>query len=251
MNYDGVDLTKYLHIIDIERPLLPPQEVIDKRIVGKDGSYFLSVRHQPINIPVTVTFQGDEETSYREKTRLLAGLLNKNEPKRLVFDDEPGVYIKAILSDSTEITNLVNSGETVLNFYCSEPFYYEIDDETFSYSNLGNEEEFDITRTRGNVTSFPWIEIEGTNSSGAITIETHNTKITFDGELSPGETLVLDSKLVTSFTEEVDGSKRSENNNLSTMIFPLLEVGVNNFKISSTDGAKIDELRIYANSNWV
>lgn len=248
MLYDGFDFSPYLDISDIGRPLLPPQEVLSKTIIGKDGAYFLDKRHEPIEIPVEVSFHEDLDMTYREKTRFIAGQLNKREPKRLIFDDEPNVYIEGIIMDTTEIENLIKAGETTLNFYCPDPYYYEVEDEVFTYNSPG---AYDFTRVKGNTESYPILEIEGGNSVGEITIDTDNTKITFDGKLASGEILVLDSKLITAYIIQADGTKRSANNDIDTMDFPLLVVGANHIDLSVSGDASILEFRIYANSMWV
>jgi len=246
--YDGFNFNPYLDISDIGRPLLPPQEVLSKIIIGKDGAYFLAKRHESIEIPVEVSFHEDLELTFREKTRLISGNLNKHEPKRLIFDDEPNVYIEGIIRSSTDIENLIRAGETVLNFYCPDPFYYEINDEVFIYNLPGG---YDFTRVNGNVESFPRIEIEGENQNGNLIIETDNTKITFNGILSSGEILILDSKLITAYIIQSDGTRRSANNDIDTMDFPLLVVGANHIDFIVSGGASVQEARIYANSMWV
>jgi len=248
VKYDGFDFNPYLHISNINRPLLPPQDIMDKTIIGRHGAYFLAKRHEPITISVEVFFHEDLELTFREKTRLIAGNLNKQEPKRLIFDDEPNVYIEGIIRDSTEINNLVKSGETTLNFWCPEPYYYEIEDEVFTFSGTGG---YDFTREKGNVESFPRIEIDGTNSIGEIIIETDDTSITFDGNLESGETLVFDSKLITAYIVQRDGTTRSANDDIDTMDFPLLQVGVNHLDVSTTGNATVEQIRVYANSMWV
>jgi len=246
--YDGFDLSPYLDISDIGRPLLPPQEVISKTIIGKDGAYFLDKRHEPIEIPVEVSFHEDLDMTYREKTRFIAGQLNKKEPKWLIFDDEPNVYIEGIVRDSTDIENLIKAGEATLNFYCPDPYYYEIEDEVFTYNSPGG---YDFTRVKGNTESYPILEIKGVNYFGNIIIETDNTKITFNGNLISGEILVFDSKLITAYIVQTDGTKRSANNDIDTMDFPILVVGANHIDISVSGDASIQELRIYANSRWI
>lgn len=246
--YDGFDFRPYLDILDIGRPLLPPQDIMDKTIIGRSGAYFLDKRHKPIEIPVEVSFHEDVNLTYREKTRFIAGKLNQSEPKRLIFEDEPNVYINAIISDSTEIKNLIKAGQTTLTFYCPDPYYYEIEDEVFTYYGTGG---YDFTRLKGNVESYPLIEIEGTNSTGEIIIETDDTSIKFNGNLATGEVLTFDSKLVTAYIVQTDGTKRSANNDLNTMNFPILQVGANHIDVSTTGNATVSEIRIYANSMWV
>jgi predicted phage tail component-like protein len=248
MIYDNFNFSPYLIIQDIGRPLLPPRRITDKSIFGKSGSYFFGVQHEPIEIPVKVSFYEDIQLTYREKTRLIAGRLNKTEPKQLIFEDEPNVYINGIIRDSTDIDNLIRAGTSVLRFYCPDPFYYEIVDEVFTFNEVGT---YDIEREKGNIESLPTIEIRGVNHGGEIIIETDTTKITFNGLLDEGEVLVFDSKFITSYIIETNGERRSGNNDIDTMIFPYLIVGPNRLKVSTNGNAVVNEIKVYANSRWV
>lgn len=246
--YDGFNLSPYLLVRDIGKPLMPPQRINSMRILGRHGAYFLEKTHDPVVIPVDVMIHEDLDMSYAEMKRFLAGKLNKKEPKPIIFPDEPDRFIGGIISDTTDIRNLIEAGETILYFYCPDPYYYAIEDEVFSFSGVG---AFNFTREKGNEESEPIIEIRGANSGGEIILSADNTEMVFDGVLNKGETLVLDSKLVTSYIVQADGEKRSANDDLSTMEFPILEVGANQLSISVKGVAEVEETTVYARSRWI
>lgn len=248
MNYDNFDFSPYLIVNDIGRPLLPPQRLFTKEMQGKHGAYFFDKEHGPIILPVSVTIHEDLDMSYMEMKRFIAGNLNKKEPKRLIFEDEPDRYIEGIIQDETEINDLLEAGSTVLNFFCPDPFYYAIDDEVFSYNNAGT---FNFSRSKGNEESEPLIEIEGTNNGGIITLATDNTEINFDGVLRSGEILVFDSSFITSYVEQTDGVIRSANDDIDTMDFPIFPVGANKLIVSVQGKANVTAVRIYAKSRWI
>lgn len=248
ITYDGFDLSDYLLVIDIGRPLMPPQELTTKAILGRNGVYFIEKKHGPVVIPVEVMIYEDLGMTYSEMKRFLAEKLNKKSPKRLIFHDEPDRYIDAIIQDETEIRNLIQAGQGTLNFFCPDPYYYAIEDEVFTYNGPGG---FNFTRAKGNEESEPLIEIEGTNSGGAITIKTDNTEIVFDGRLSTGEILVLDSHFITAYVIQTNGSQRSANNDIDNMTFPILQVGANHVEIQCQGNATVNTVRIYARSRWI
>ncbi|WP_373896386.1 distal tail protein Dit [Virgibacillus sp. CBA3643] len=246
LKYDGFDLSNYLLVEDIGRPLLPPQTLETMSIYGRRGAYFLENQDDPITIPVDVTIYEQQGMTYRELTRFLAEKLNKSEPKQLIFEDEPNLYIDGILDGSTELETTVRVGQGTLNFYCPDPSYYAIEDEILTYNGTG---DYNFTREKGNTESYPLIEIEGENSNGTITIATDNTEINFEGDLSSGEVLVFDSDLITSYILQTDGEQRSANNDIDTMDFPIFQVGANNINISAS-GATVNDIRIYLRSRW-
>lgn len=247
INYDGFDLSNYLLVEDIGRPIMPPQELVTKSIYGRRGAYYLDKQDEPITIPVDVTIYEQPNMTYRQFTRFLASKLYKNEPKQLIFDDEPNVFIDAIIQGDTDLENMIEAGSGTLEFYCPDPSYYELNDEIFNLTVGKNE----VVREKGNTDSFPLIEIEGTNNGGIITISTDATEINFDGDLNDGDVLTLDSDLITSYIDRNDSERVSANNDVDTMDFPVLAVGLNHIEISTEGNATVNSVRITARSRWI
>ena len=247
INFNQVDLTDYLIVNDIFRPIMPSQSLYTKEVYGRRGVYYFDKQDEPLEIPVEVTIIEDSWKSYRELVRELAGVLSVNEPKRIIFADEPDRYVEGIVDGSTELDDVLYAGQGTITFFCPDPYYYAIEDEVFTHSGEGTE---NFTREKGNTESFPLIEIEGTNDGGIITLESDSTKIEFDGELREGETLVFDSDLITAYIEQADGDTRSANNDLNTMDFPYFQVGANQVSVTTSGNANVNEFTIYARSCW-
>lgn len=247
LNYDNFDFSPYLIVNEIKRPILAPQTLTTKTIAGRDGAYFFQKQHEPIIIPVEITILEDTIFTYRERIRFLSGKLNKDTVKPIVFSDEPNMFIDGIIQDSTELDEVLAIGKGVLNFYCPDPFYYAVEDEVFTFKTAGTHT---VVRNKGNTASLPIIEIKGINSLGTITVETNNSKITFNGKLNSGESLILDSKFMTSYVLKTNGSKPSANNFIDSMVFPQLKVGSNSIKVSVSGGATVSEIKVYAKSRW-
>lgn len=247
LKYDDFDFSPYLIVNYVGKPLLPPQTLFTKSIGGRPGAYFFEKKDEPIIIPVGITLSEDTLTNYFERKRFLSGHFNKERPKKIVFGNEPHMYIEGILEGSTDLDEIASFGQGVLNFFCPDPFYYAIDDEFFAFKDAG---KYSFRRDKGNTKSLPLVEIKGTNSNGVITLKASNTTINFDGTLKTGETLVFDSDLITSYILKENGEKESANDDIDTMTFPFLKMGLNEFEISIKDGATIQEVRIQARSRW-
>lgn len=245
--YDNFDFSDYLLVRDIGRPILPPQKLYYTNIFGRNSAYFFMKEHKPVILPVEVSIFEDSNMTYRQMVRFLGSKLNKSKPKKLIFLDEPNMFIKGIIDDTTDLNNLVKAGQGVISFFCPDPLYYEINDEIFTFNSTG---KHTVTRLKGNTESLPLIEIKGTNKNGIITIKTDYTTINYDGVLNKGETLVLDSNLITSYIVKSDGEKISANDDIDTMNFPYLEMGDNSFEFTVKDGATITEISIIARSRW-
>ncbi|KQB92100.1 MULTISPECIES: distal tail protein Dit [Geobacillus] len=248
ITYDGFDLSTYLLVRNIGRPLMPPQEITYMSIPGRHGAYFLEKRHEPVVIPVEVVIYEHLDLSYSELKRLLAGKLNKSEPKPIIFDDEPDRYINGIIQDQTEIRELIRAGEGTLNFFCPDPCYYAIEDEVFEFSGAG---VYVVNRQKGNEYSEPLIEIQGTCSGGAIGVRTPFTSVRFTGTLKQGETLVFDSHFITSYILDGYGNKRPANQYLDSMDFPFLDIEENEVEFLTEGNATIEKATVYARSRWI
>ena len=86
--------------------------------------------------------------------------------------------------------------------------------------------------------------------NGEITVETDFSEMTFDGELNVGETLVLDSELLTAKVVETDGNVRSAIPYLDKLDFPVLQPGTNHISITTKGDASLDNYRVKSNSRW-
>lgn len=171
--------------------------------------------------------------------------------KQLVLDEVPDRYFKARLSEAVDCERLLrSSGTFTLKFICPDPYGYALEDETFVVSEEG---EHEILRTTGNTASEPVYSIQGIVTSGTdsyISIITGGDELRVSGVLSEGETLIVDTSLVTA--KVVDSSGNTLRNGLPLLYelnFPVLETGSNTVVVT-TSNATFTELNIQANSRW-
>lgn len=171
--------------------------------------------------------------------------------KQLVLDDIPDRYFTARLSDAVDYERLIlTAGSFDLKFVCPDPFGYAQTDEIFAITAEG---ENTITRTKGNTDSLPVYLLKGMIPQGRATyvsIRTNDDELKVVGTLNDGETLVIDSGLVTA--KVVDDTGETLRNGLpllSELNFPILHKGANTIKIT-VEGAAFTELEIQAKSRW-
>ncbi|GHU38162.1 hypothetical protein FACS1894105_11640 [Clostridia bacterium] len=182
----------------------------------------------------------------------LAEWLNPdNRLKRLVFDDVPDRYFTARLQDAVDCERLIlSAGAFDLKFVCPDPFAYALTDETYTIAAIG---ETTITRLAGNADSMPVYFIKGVIPQGAasyVGITTNGEEIRVIGSLALGETLIVDSGLLTSKVVDSNGvTLRNGLPLLQDLNFPVLKKGDNEINISVT-GAEFIELKIQAMSRW-
>ena len=171
--------------------------------------------------------------------------------KQLVLDEVPDRYFMARLSEAVDCERLLRSAGTfTLKFICPDPHAYALEDETFVISEEG---EHEISRSIGTTLSEPVYSIQGVVSSDTdsyISIITNGEELRITGALAAGETLIVDSNLVTAkVVDSVGDTLRNGLTLLYELNFPVLETGTNTVVVS-TSNATFTELNIEANSRW-
>ena len=171
--------------------------------------------------------------------------------KQLVLDEVPDRYFMARLSEAVDCERLLRSAGTfTLKFICPDPHAYALEDETFVVSEEG---EHEITRSIGTTLSEPVYSIQGVISSDTdsyISIITNGEELRITGALAEGETLIVDSNLVTAkVVDSVGDTLRNGLPLLYELNFPVLETGTNTVVVA-TSNATFTELNIEANSRW-
>lgn len=171
--------------------------------------------------------------------------------KQLVLDDVPDRYFTARLQTEVNCERLIRSaGAFDLNFVCPDPHAYALTDEGFTLTQTSANT---VTRIKGNTDSLPVYLLKGSIPSGSATyvsLKTNDEELRVIGALASGETLVIDSGLVTA--KVVDGSGETLRNGLpllQELNFPILRKGANTITITAV-GATFTELQIQAKSRW-
>lgn len=246
INFNGYDLSNDIRVTDVKRPVLPPSLLTTETIVGRSGSFVYYKQHGAYEIPVSFMIIEKDQHVLRQKVRELASKLDTNEPATLIFDDEPDKYIKAIVSDSTELDEKLAIGSGTINFFCPDPYWYAIHDDVIEKTGSGLHKFI----RQGTAESYPFIEIKGQCNNGTILIENESTTMKFTGVLAADETLYLDSDLITAYIEDYGGRRRSVINNLDTLDFPVLKSGPNSLTIEGSQGATVSSVKITCRSRW-
>lgn len=170
---------------------------------------------------------------------------------QLILDDVPDRYFMARLSEAVDCERLLRSaGQFTLSFICPDPYAYALTDETYIFSETGTHM---AVRHTGNTDSYPVYALKGVIPSGTssyISIVTGGSELRVTGPLSAGETLLVDSALVTA--KVVDSSGNTLRNGLPLLAelnFPVLGKGHNTINISAANST-FTELKIQAGSRW-
>lgn len=171
---------------------------------------------------------------------------------QLTLDDVPDRYFMARLSEQVDCERLLRSaGQFTLSFICPDPYAYALSDESFVLSETGVHE---VQRRIGNTESYPVYALQGVIPSGTdsyVSLVTGGVELRVIGPLMEGETLVVDSSLVTAkVVDEAGNTLRNGLPLLAELNFPVLEKGYNTVAVSTAGNASFTELNIQAKSRW-
>ena len=171
----------------------------------------------------------------------------------LILDKEPGRVYSARLNEGFSFDKAVRNSCTFdLTFLCPDPYAYAATDETYTIAQAGAST---VTRTLGNAVSLPVYSLTGVIPSGTdtyITITPNDSELKIVGRLNSGETLVIDSALMTAKVVDANGDTlRNGLPLLSELNFPSLNVGENTVTVAVTgNSVTFTELKISARSRW-
>lgn len=149
VTYGDKPLTDYFKVENVNRSILPPREVSLLEVPARHGAYFTGVRYGVRKIELDVIVKATTPTAYMDTLRFLAYAMDIEEPSELIIDDEPDVQYFAILSDSTDMDEVMNVGRGTLTFICPDPFGYSITEKEitpvskkFTFVNQGTTDTF-------------------------------------------------------------------------------------------------------------
>ncbi|ERI10886.1 distal tail protein Dit [Aneurinibacillus aneurinilyticus] len=128
-----------------KRPLLANIRQQYEDIAGRHGSYsFTDGTLEDITIDVECWFVADSREDLRYKARQIAAWLYSKEKQRLMFDDEPGVFYMARVSNQIDMETLIRHGRFTLQFRC-DPFAYFVEEKITRHAIIASPQTFTVS----------------------------------------------------------------------------------------------------------
>lgn len=123
VTFNGHVLTDYWQVASVLRPPAG-RENSTTDVSGMDGALITGSVMSHATITVTLLMSGMNATERRTAIRQLMGMVHTDEPKRLQFATDNGLYYMAILDGEVPFTEHVRSGLVELNFVTERPVLY-------------------------------------------------------------------------------------------------------------------------------
>ncbi|WP_239589589.1 distal tail protein Dit [Metabacillus crassostreae] len=152
MSFNG-QRQSYLKVLKgRERPAWAPIEHELIEVPGRPGAYKKSKRIKVRRINVPVVIKGADISDLQKLKEDLAAWLITDDPKPLVFDDEPDRVYYAEVTGSFDAEEIVTIGTGIISFICTDPFKYGplykgvFESEVATVNAKGTKETFPIFR---------------------------------------------------------------------------------------------------------
>ena len=184
--YDGVDLTEHLQLVEIEMPLLPVVDAVTHELAQRPGAYFAlrKVGTREIKATLRLDAQSRDPFDIFEAWSMLAGLLNKKEPKKLHLGGKR--WCNALMVGQSKIDDEAYYGVVEVTFVCFDPYLYGEEREVAL--SAGTAKEFDVTCPED---VFPVFELTASSTSVTVTNMVSGEIVTVPG-LTTGAALTVD-----------------------------------------------------------
>ena len=176
MMFDGYNLKDEFTILDVRGRGILQNEVELIEVAGKAGAYF-SHRKIPIRVlEVDVAITGDNPTDLRKRIRKINKILSVDEPKPIVFSDDPEITYHGIPEQSSDSGDIVSTNTSTIVFVCADPYSYS--------PEIKHEFESDVTRVvnNGSEESEPIFQLEVLKPVTYALIQNQNNEYMMIGE---------------------------------------------------------------------
>ncbi|PHB21081.1 phage tail protein [Bacillus pseudomycoides] len=170
---------------------------IDRDILtvpGHPGGYLLQTNTKVRTIEVPVILKASSQADLQKKKEDLADWLIQDEPKELIFDDEPDRTYMALLDGECDLDELIFRGKGSIKFLCPMPYKLG-DNKTFDFSIVTNDLQVKIPN-KGTVESNPIVEINVLNKSPFIDVWNGNEYFRLGYPTGPKTKLVAQEERV-------------------------------------------------------
>lgn len=126
-SFDGKHASEYFDkVLLAKRDMTAPSSPILQELRDKPGAYFFGVQTGIYEMEFEVFIQGTDRQDLWKRIRKANAWLKQEELKKLEFDDEPGLYYKAICVESLELDEILEYGFGTIKFIAPDPYAFGI-----------------------------------------------------------------------------------------------------------------------------
>jgi predicted phage tail component-like protein len=136
-----------------KRPPWAPVQRNILKVPGLPGGYLQSTDTDVRVLEVPVFVKGDNLTHLQRVKEDLAAWLVTDEPKELIFDDDPSRIYYAVVDDTVDFEEMLRYGKGNIRFLCPDPYVYG-PEQTVNIPN-GTDGQKVIVQNNGSAETYP------------------------------------------------------------------------------------------------
>jgi predicted phage tail component-like protein len=157
-------------------------------VPGKPGGYLQNTAIQPRTIDVPVMIEGENIANLQKIKEDLASWLVTDEPKELIFDDEPDRIYYAIVDETLDLEEIARIGQGTIRFICPDPYKYGFEKEASFPSDVVS------LNYEGTAPGDPVFELEVTNPVTFAMIQNQDEEYMMIGRPAEVTTPIVNTK---------------------------------------------------------
>lgn len=124
ITFNGVRKDYLVTLRGKNRPPWAPLRRNYLEVPGRPGAYLEGTDVLPRELSIPVLIESKDFKELKEMQEDLAAWLVTDEPKELIFDDEPDRTYFAVVKDTFDVNEIVRVGVGVIEFICLDPYKY-------------------------------------------------------------------------------------------------------------------------------
>lgn len=124
MTFNGIKKDYLVTLRGKNRPPWAPMRRNLLEMPGKAGAYNEGTDILPRELSIPILIESNSLKHLKELEEDLAAWLVTDEPKELIFDDEPDRTYYAMVKDTFDVNEIVRVGVGMIEFICPDPYKY-------------------------------------------------------------------------------------------------------------------------------
>lgn len=183
--FNGVDLSTFLKVTSANRGIIPNRVNKTYSVPKRAGSIYNGYTYDEKVIMVDFVIVNDDLNAVR---RAMAGILDVDEPKNLVFDDEPDYYWLAVPDGEVNLDETLRVGKGTIKFLCPRPYAFKSTESEFI---LTSGQRKMTVMNNGSAPTNPKIEVTFGSDCGFVGVASPNGVVQVGNKISLDTTTVI------------------------------------------------------------
>jgi predicted phage tail component-like protein len=177
-----------------KRPPWAPVQRNILKVPGLSGGYLQNTEIDVRVLEIPILIKGDNLTHLQRVKEDLAAWLVTDEPRELIFDDDPTRTYYAVVDDTVDFEEIVKFGKGTIKFICPDPYVYG-PEKTIEIPVIGDSQSV-VVQNNGSADTYPKFTITVNQPTTFLDIITPSDYMRIGKPISVQETAVEREQIV-------------------------------------------------------